>query len=177
MGVQVRNSPELNVLCCYTALHPAAAAALSRHAPGADLADVSGSPYAYGQEVARRWLGREDLVNVEHDIEISGNVLPEFSACADDWCVFPYEIAHRGNWVGIVAQGLGCVKFSVVVQRAVPVTALLGPFPNPCGCRLPGCWHNLDKVVVNAVWQAGFSPCVHGPGLVHCRPELYPSKG
>jgi hypothetical protein len=161
----------MTVLCCYTELHPATAEALAAYAPGAELVDVSGSPYAYGQEVARRWLGREDLVNIEHDIEINGSVLPEFSACRSDWCVFPYEIAHRGNWVGVVAQGLGCVKFSAALQRAVDRRLFCTPFENTCGCG-PGCWHVLDKVVTGLAALNGFSPCVHLPGLVHHRPEI-----
>lgn len=158
-------------------MHPDAAWALYLHAPAVELADVSASPFAYGQELVSRWTGYEDLVNIEHDIEINDRVLPKFAACPGDWCVFPYEVAHRGNWVGIVAQGLGCVKFSAALQRKVPAGLLTAPFENTCGCGGLGCWHVLDKTVTNAVWQAGFRPCVHQPGLVHCRPELYPTKG
>ena len=164
----------VTVLCCYTALHPLAAAALRAYAPGAELADTSGDPFAYGRQITARWDGRADLAVIEHDIEITAAVIPGFAACPRDWCVHPYEVAHRGNWVGVVAQGLGCVKFSRAVQAAVPAAALLGPFPNPCGCGGPGCWHGLDKVVTAAVAAAGFRPCVHLPGLRHLRPELYP---
>jgi hypothetical protein len=156
----------VRVLCCYSQLHPVTAAALRQHAPQAELVDVSGSPFRYGQELTARWDGAGDLLNVEHDIEITGRVLPELASCSGDWCVFTYWLRC---WIGIDAQGLGCTRFSARVQERVDRADLLGPFANPCGCAAPGCWHNLDKVVTSAVAMAGFRPCVHDLKLRHLR--------
>jgi hypothetical protein len=155
----------MTVLCCYTSLHPATRRALSEHAPGAELADVTGDRFAYWREIAARWNGTDDLVTVEHDIEIHAGVLPGFEACPGLWCVYPYEIHQRGTWLDF---GLGCTRFRAQAQRLVSGQAIQGK-PGTCeNCQgAPGCWTHLDCKIYWAMTEGGLERCVHWPAVTH----------
>jgi len=154
----------VRILCCYTRLCPATRRALSEHAPGAELADVSGDPYAYWREICARWTGKDDLLTVEHDIEIHGTVLPGFTACPEPWCVYPYEL-HPGRWIDF---GLGCTRFRPAAQLAASPDAIQAK-PGLCSrCHgQPGCWAHLDCKIYWAMTEAGIERHVHWPAVMH----------
>lgn len=154
----------MRVLCCYTSLHPASRASLAAHAPGAELADVSGDPFGYWREISARWDGSQDLITVEHDIEIHAGVLDGFSACPEPWCVYPYPV-FGDRWLDF---GLGCTRFAVAAQQAAGVAAIEAM---PGECELcggaPGCWRHADCRIALAMHAAGIRRHVHWPAVTH----------
>lgn len=186
----------MRILCCYATLHPATADALSRFAPDAELVDVAGDDGDYWRAIMSRWTGEDDLLIVEHDIEIHAGVLPQLEACREPWCVFPYPLN------GYMADRcLGCTRFSATLQRQVtpeqiqagrrtwlvaadsaPVTHI-GDITGgvtvtsvPCRCGDPGmvpCWRHIDELIWRALagpvkLAAPFRPHVHAPPVTHC---------
>src|SRR5215469_3613831 len=121
----------------------------------------------HGPAPGRR--GGDDLAVVEHDIEIHAGVLPAFASCPEPWCVFPYEVTGRGTWLD---WGLGCTRFRLAAQRAVPVAAIEAQ-PGSCPeCSLPavpGCWRHLDQKIFAAMTAAGIGRCVHWPAVTHLK--------
>lgn len=140
------------ILCCYTNLHPATRSSLAILAPSAELIDVSGSPYAYWEQISKRWNGVSDLIVVEQDIEIHPGVIPGFADCPEPWCVYPYQIHSRGT---LIDFGLGCVCFSAEVQQMI----------DPKGIRSD--WRHLDCKISWAMNAARIVQCVHWPGVQH----------
>jgi hypothetical protein len=134
------------------------------------VVSVAGNPFGYWREIAARWNGTEDLVTVEHDIEVHSRVLPSFDACPNLWCVYPYEIMERGRWLDF---GLGCTRFRAAAQRAVTAEAI-SSMPGECSrCGgAPGCWAHLDCKIYWAMTAAGISRCVHWPAVIHHSPRL-----
>ena len=152
------------VLCPYTTLHRATVSSLATHAPSAELIDVSGSDFDYFAAVLERWTGDVDLIIVEHDQEIHGDVLPSFAACRRPWCVFPYDHMSMGN---LLDSGLGCVRFTAELQQAVPFAALLDT-----EAPVPGSWRHLDGQIAALLDDAGIERHVHGPPIIHWNKHL-----
>lgn len=161
----------MGTLCCYTArdpaedgrfhLHSSQAAGLEsvrRHAPGADMVDVTGDEFAYWREISARWTGAEDLIVVEHDMLIGPDTVPSLSSCQADWCAFGYDIFGCKR----IEHALGCTKFSAALQRAVPAETVAALFSHCEHCRGDGCWWHLDNYLAAALAAAGFGPHVHG---------------
>lgn len=153
----------MKVLCCHTgAVQANAAAALRLYAPQTEFVDVSGDILAYGQEIEKRWNCRESLVIVEHDNEITAEVITSFEKCDYGWCVYEYEI-FAPPWTTKCNTGLGCVKFSAEFQQRLNFRQHV--LVDACECGLVhNDWCNLDhRVRALAANIAGYSsPHVHG---------------
>jgi hypothetical protein len=65
------------------------------------------------------WTGEDDLVIIEQDIEIHGDVLASFASCRQHWCAYSYFL-RVGETTCPLAESLGCTKFSAELQRACP---------------------------------------------------------
>lgn len=159
------------ILCCYTRgdpihdgrfhLHNARADAMEsirQHAPQADMIDVSGDDFAYWREISARWTGGQDLITIEHDIQIAPGTVPSLEACDQDWCVFAYDIFGCKS----LDNALGCTRFSAALQRAVPSARVAASFAHCPNCQGRGCWWHLDSYLAETIRQAGFVPHVHG---------------
>lgn len=156
----------MRVLCCYARLHPATADALARFAPGAELVDVAGDDFAAWEQIAARWDGTADLVLVDHDVEIHAQVLPQFGACREPWCSFPYPIVEPGH---LLWRGVGCVRFTAACQQAV-TPAEIQAVPGSCwACAdgRPGCWRHADGRIAGALESTGISVHAHEPPVIH----------
>ena len=167
-------------------MHPQTREALEKYAPGyeaeyvGNLAADLDNEYAYWREVKRRWNGVEDLVIIEHDIEINENVLPGFDKCDKDWCTYVYPISDANTWL---AYGLGCARFSAKLQRVVTPEVIESTY-KACWCcepkrmgtyslmdvlnhgrevkpEIPGCWRHLDLELATSFVEAGYTCCVH----------------
>ncbi len=79
------------VVCAYTVLHPATAEALERFAPNAELVDVSSDDEAYWRLVRDLWADQEDFLLIEHDIEITEDVLRSVADCSALWCAVRFD--------------------------------------------------------------------------------------
>jgi hypothetical protein len=160
----------MRILCCYTYLHPRTEWSLYHYAPKAEMVGVVWDGFRYAREIAARWDGTEDLVTVEHDIEIHEDVIAQFSRCREPWCTFPYLIMPGR----LLDDGLGCARFTADAQRAVPFSEL-DAIPASCGrCEgKPGCWAHLDTRIAQAMAAHGVKVHVHGPpGVIHHKPSL-----
>ena len=155
----------MNILCAYTDLSSKTAASLAEHAPETEYVDVSGDRKAYWREIAKRWKGVEDLVLIEHDIEIHDSVLSQFTACKSPWCVFPYQLTPDDV---PITWGLGCTKFSAGVQRKVPLIQI-----NRAGGPLSD-WEYLDSKFAKTMQRYGLAVCVHQPPVSHVRHIEHP---
>ena len=147
----------MRVLCCYTDLHPDTARALSRYAPQAEFAGVSGDQFAYWHQIRARWDGADDLVVVEHDVEIHAGVIDGFAGCDQPWCVFPYVIGPHGE---LCEVGLGCTRFSAALQQQVTVdevTRRVGEYP----------WSHVDDRISGLLIDLGISNHIHHPPVTH----------
>lgn len=150
----------MRVLCAYTSLHPAAAAALAAYAPDADLVDVSGSKLDYWRAIAERWDGTDDLVIIEQDNEIDERVLPSFAECPEPWCTFSYPIFRTSVDLTI---GLGCVRFSAGVQKMASAEKIAEGFALCTACQGGGCWWHLDSRIAELLkYRYGLRQHVHG---------------
>jgi hypothetical protein len=111
----------MKVVCCYARLYPETARALRLHVPPRwlTLIDTSGSDYAYWDALKTQWTGEDDLVIIEQDIEIHGDVLASFATCREHWCSFCYFL-RVGETTCPLGESLGCTRFSAELQKAVP---------------------------------------------------------
>lgn len=143
----------MRVLCCYAGkrnLFPQTARALRHNVPlkWLDLVDVSGSPTDYWDAIKERWTGEDDLVTIEQDIEIHGEVLPSFIKCRQHWCSFAYFL-RVGQMDCPLPESLGCTRFSAELQRMVPASLIADRHP----------WFGLDITMNLALRKHAASLC------------------
>src|SRR5215468_5038215 len=122
---------------------PAARTALP---PGALVPWTGPDPGGYWRVFSQQWASGEDLVTIEQDVLIHGQVMRQFAACPAPWCAFGWPVGP-----GQVSYWwLGCAKFSAALQAAVPVDALCRPvtgggcLDGNCG-QVP-CHRHLDVI-------------------------------
>lgn len=159
------------VLCCYTPrqprddgryhLHssqPDGLASVRLHAPQAELVDVTGDEYAYWREIRARWQGTEDLIVIEHDIQVGPGTVASLEGCDRAWCCFAYDIFGCKR----LDTALGCTRFSAALQRTVSLSKVEDLFSGCASCQGRGCWWHLDNYLATVLLRDGFSPHVHG---------------
>lgn len=114
---------------------------------------------------------------IEQDVIIHGDVLPQFAACPEPWCLFPARhYATPGGWM---TTGIMCNRFRREFMEAVPVEAVEAQ-GGSCGlCRGVNrkCYLHLDGRTREAGEAAGFKLHVHWPSVGHREslPGEYPS--
>lgn len=136
--------------------------AVQKHIPQAEHVDTSASSYAYWDELEKRWDGSSDLLTLEQHIVVHDQVMPQLEACQSDWCVFPF---------GGQVHGLGCTRFSAVLQQRVPAREIRSRARRKC----PHCgslhFAFVDGPILDALRDVGgytdLNPCVHYPPVDH----------
>ena len=149
----------MRVICLYNRLHPLTVQAIERHAPQTEFVDTSGSDFAYWEAIAKRWTGEEDLMLIEHDVEIHAQVVPQFTACPEWWCHFPYP--YRG---GLTAMATGCTRYRAELQRMVSTSDILA---EKSYRGKPGHWEYMDVTMANAFARKNLEVCDHAPPVGH----------
>jgi hypothetical protein len=135
------------VLAPYSELrHPEAHSALLSHAPQAIAVDTSATVYDYWNALSQRWTGEDDLLVIEHDIEITFDTIPSFANCSQPWCTYWYHWCPAMR----VMDSLGCTRFSAALQKAVPMPAI------------QVAWYEIDAVVSTRLKSLDYSAHVHG---------------
>jgi hypothetical protein len=110
-------------------------------------------PAAYHRLLAKLWSEGIGFLNIEHDVAIHSEVIPQLEACPEPWCLFPYS-----GGTALLYEGLGCVRFSTKLLRALPdVVATLD-------CTM---WWQLDYNLAGRLRAAGYAPHVHEPPVGH----------
>jgi hypothetical protein len=110
------------IICPYTCVHPATDQALRRFASDAERVDVSGSEFGYWELVRGLWAAGEDFVVIEHDVEITADVLGSFESCAEPMCA-SYCPDTACTWTflpGALNALWGCVRFRGSLAVSVP---------------------------------------------------------
>jgi hypothetical protein len=137
--------------------------------------DVSGSDRAYYDALYRTWAEcaakGDDLVVVEHDIEIRPTTLSGFARCDDAWCCapYPYRVSPSG-WYG----GLGCCRFSAaLLARHADAIEAIGERHD--SLHPPRHWCRLDAWLKQLLKARGEAPVGHES--VHHLGDQWPSHG
>jgi hypothetical protein len=171
------------VMCCPVTLWPATRDALAVHAPDALIIPIpAGDISRPWSDYAARW-GTDDLVVIEQDVVIHGDVLPQFEACPEPWCLFPAR--HYATGGGWMKTGILCNRFrrefmekvTVADVEAVPGSCVRCADENsrPARGRRAQCWAHLDGKTREAGEAAGFRVHVHWPSVGH-RDESLPGE-
>ena len=158
----------MRVVCPFVPgfLHPLTSAALGLFAPQAEHVDVSANPSAYWRLLRRLWGEGVGWVNVEHDIEIRSDTIPQFEVCDRPWCVAPYN----GGGIGqpgdpLLYESLGCARFSADLLGAVP--DLMDRVGGHTDTLASKDWRRLDTLVAHHLRTAGVDCHVQAPVAHH----------
>ena len=157
----------MNVVCCPVTLWPATGFALAWHAPDAHIVPIDAGDITQPWATYASYWGKDDLGVIEQDVIIHEDVLPQFEACPEPWCLFPARhYAAGGGWM---TTGIMCNRFRKEFMQAVPVEAVeaVAGSCNRCGGREPKCWAHLDGKTREAGEAAGFKIHVHWPSVGH----------
>lgn len=149
----------MKILCLYNQVHPLTRAAIARYAPQTEYIDTSGSDFAYWEAIRDHWTGEEDLMLIEHDVEIHAQVIPQFEACENIWCHFPYP--YRG---GVTSMATGCTRYRKELQQMVTPEEILA---EPSYRGIPGHWEYMDCTMANAFARKNVGVCNHSPPVGH----------
>lgn len=158
----------VRVVVPFTKLHPVTARRLNRYAPGHERVRLDpGDDEAYWRVLADAWAGTNDLVVVEHDIGIHGQVLPGFAACWQPWCGHAYRL-HRET-----RMCLGCTRFTAELQGAEPdLLEVVGK--DTSGEAPPKVWWRLDVRLQAELERRGYRQHEHLPQVAHY--HRYPAR-
>lgn len=137
--------------------------ALHAHAAGHDIhyVDVSDHDEQLYELWLALWAACEDVVVVEHDIEIHAGVLEGFAACPNPWCSFGYRYAHFG-----VYHGTGCVRIRSTLMTATP-NLIKNVSLHQNQQHPPRHWCSLDAFMQHELGERGFEQCRHEPPVTH----------
>jgi hypothetical protein len=156
----------VQIACFYTSLHPACKATLP---PGTELVWTGLGDDAYWNEISKRWTGWDDLLIIEHDMELHDEVVPQLEACKSDWCVFPYEYGPGWPDAPLITQALGCTKFSAELQREFTTERIAATVSKADHMPPEPLWHYCDLYIRRALTRAGLKECQHRPLVTHHR--------
>ncbi len=150
----------MRVVVPYTRLDPRTALLADQHLPGHERIRLAGDDGAYCRWLAGEWRQPGALAVVEHDVGPHARVLPQFTACPEPWCAFPYPVA------GAVQPALGCTRFTAAVKAAEPdlldVVARVQD-----GGVAAGDWRRLDVRLAAELQARGYRVHVHFPPVRH----------
>jgi hypothetical protein len=142
-------------------VHANCAAALRAHVPAAEYVQVdTDDDQSYARLIGERWTGRDDLVLIEHDNEVTAEVLPSFAACPQPWCTYEYEI-FPPPWTRWCDTGLGCARFTAALQREFDFAAEILKACGSCGGTHVH-WGTVDVQLAAGLASRHLSPHVHG---------------
>ena len=126
--------------------------------------------FGYGEAIASRWDASDDLVVIEHDIEITAGVLPSFEQCDKPWCLYAYDHFPAPHTI-LMDHALGCTRFSASIQKLISVDEFIRPdwafLPKCKLCNGAGCWKTLDTRINIAMMTHGIEQHVHGKVVHH----------
>lgn len=150
----------MKVIAPFTsAAHPLAVRSLPAWVERVDVSREVGS---YWQLLDRLWREGETFLVVEHDIEITPEVVEDAKACAERWCVWPY-VGPGGKPTDVLEASLGCTRFSAQLLAEHP-EALSYEIAERDGI-VP--WRRLDVRVSDQLSRYHLAPHVHERHVLH----------
>jgi hypothetical protein len=153
----------VRILACFVRgqQSPSAYRSLLRYAPigSLELVDVGNDVSSYWHAIRDRWNGEDDLVTIEQDNIITGEVIPSFQECEKKWCSFSYlgppgmsfDDSGQGR---VLKKSLGCTRFSAELQREIPASMISDSDYFV--------WHLLDLRISRLLELHNHEPHCHG---------------
>lgn len=139
---------------------------LAEYAPDAQILPVAPGDLTGAWELYKSFWGRDDLMIMEQDIILHGDVIPQFEDCPEPWCLFPFRYAPGMDFLD---TGAGCNRYRREFMKKVSpemIEAVYGSCSR-CGGDNPGCWAHIDGRIREAGEKAGFAIHVHFPSAGH----------
>jgi hypothetical protein len=156
----------MRVVCAFVdhpsapGLHRDTDKALRAYAPKAERYELGMQDDAYYMMLSQVWLEGEGFLNVEQDVELHEEVIPQLEACPELLCVFPYEGGKipgtEGD--GLIRMGLGCTRFSTELLQAEPDLMMKLPVRG---------WRRLDSHILPYLFGKGYESHLHWPEVKH----------
>ena len=147
----------IKVVCPYAAeIDRRVAAALETQSSRVEFVDVSGSPTAYWELIAKLWGEREDFVLVEADVVLAPDTINHLASCPRSWCSCPPEGGVYGSPIseGWKAAQLLTNRF----RREIMLThRSIVRYVTPLGRH----WLNLDGYALGRLERSGERVHVH----------------
>ena len=186
-----RRQRRLRTVVPFTDIHPLAERALKRFAPAAeriktarcDLPRDCGArgcaiqirhchhdqscSLVYSELLRDLWSRGDDLLIIEHDIEIHAGLVEEARSCPQLWCTWPY---NGPGWTDpnsdpLLYESLGCSRFSSKLMRAEPDLLAVA---SALSQGLPaGDWRRLDASILPTLPERGYTAHRHFPPVLH----------
>jgi hypothetical protein len=154
----------VRVVLPYTRVHPLTEESIAEHVPDIERVFVGRKDHAYWELLRDLWSAGETFVLIEHDMELHSAVLPEFDACRQPWCVFPYpgptpprgwsQVEHGDP---LLYRSLGCTRFSAALIAKRP--RFIADLPSRH-------WERLDAEIAPALMRLGYQVHVHRPAVL-----------
>lgn len=151
-------------------LHPRTVPAILEAGYPAEVFDVSKWDEEYFHVLREVWAAGETFVTIEHDIEVSPEMIDGLVECWAPWCAHSYRV----YWGGLMdvypgSAGLGCTKFSADLIRKHP-NLFDDDIPSSTyeNGRDGRFWMNLDGTV--SQWLKGpygYTVHRHNPDVTH----------
>jgi hypothetical protein len=150
-------------------LHPRVVPALQREGYRPELIECTG-PGDYPAALAAYLICGEDVLIVEHDVEVRPGFIASLDGCPCPWGFFAYDLKARyeescwgpdGAW-GTIPDWfapLGCTRF-----RAGVGTAIL---PEITSADFLSHWLSRDVIITGALRKRGLRPHRHPGKAVH----------
>lgn len=148
--------------------------------PGTIFIDVSGGVTAYWEALCDIWAKGETFAIIEHDVICRPDVVEQFDACPEPWCLFGYTPICHPECQEAWRNQLGLTRFRSELMAAVPDA--LTSIPDEVAYRQRRRdWHNLcdelagDKIAgvdqltlrPGSLRAAGYSHHWHFPPVRH----------
>lgn len=125
--------------------------------PGTELIYTGVTPYDWWNEFRVRWGTGDDIVTIDQDVVLVPDVVQQFDACPEPWCVFPYPYWHDQ----FLCHSCGCTRFRKEVQGALR------------HADMEMTWNHYDGDIRSTMHDQGYGhPHVHFPPLRHLHPGL-----
>ena len=158
------------VLCVPVVFWDSCRDSLAKYAPAAVIipAEAADSP-AWWREIKARWDDPDDLLLVEQDIAIHDQVIPQFGACRQPWCSFPFPRPNEDP-PSLQERGLGCTRFTAKFRQMVTTADVEAGAGSCWECEgiKPGCFRHVEGRIGDAAGRAGMpGPHVHWPPVGH----------
>lgn len=152
------------IACFPTRIWDATRDSISTYAPQAQIIPVAQGDVSGAWENYKSLWGEDDLMVIEQDIILHGDVIPQFEACPEIWCLFPFR--YTEDWL---AEGTGCNRYRREFQEKIPPSAVETVYGSCWRCEgiNPACWAHIDGRLLEAGRKAGFQPHVHWPSVGH----------
>lgn len=130
--------------------------------------DVTGSPWAYTDHLATRWMVAETWVNLEQDVVPWPGSIGALVACREPWCFYGY-LSH----IDMVANGgapFGLAKFTTGFMRQTSdVWTQMRSYYEPDFAQV---WRYNDIFLFDYCRKRGIVPHQHYPAVFNANPRI-----